>query len=304
MPIPKYQEILVPALKLLEKHRSLKLKDFEKPLATEFGLMSEEVVREYPSGNGRIFYDRVSWALSSLYMAGLAQKPSHGVYQISEVGRTQLNQPNNIRSFIAGEIKNRGKAQSTDDEQDPPIDRSPLEELSISSNKIRQAVLAEIIDAVLSKKPQEFEKLVVLLLQRMGYGSEVPASGEVTPFARDGGIDGIIKEDVLGLGRIYIQAKRYARDNKVPKPDIQKFVGALAGKQSSKGVFITTSSFTDDATAYAATLSNESIVLIDGMKLAGYIYDFGLGMQIQQTIELKRMDGDFWDSMSDIEDDG
>jgi restriction system protein len=139
---------------------------------------------------------------------------------------------------------------------------------------------------------------VVKLLQAMGYGGEI--EGIVTPYSNDGGIDGIIKEDVLGLGRIHIQAKRYARDNKISREEIQKFVGALAGAQSSKGgVFITTSSYKHTAIEYANGLSNATVILIDGLQLAKYIYEYGLGMQVEQTIEIKKMDGDFWDLMND-----
>jgi restriction system protein len=137
----------------------------------------------------------------------------------------------------------------------------------------------------------------VKLLQAMGYGGEI--EGIVTPYSNDGGIDGIIKEDVLGLGRIHIQAKRYARDNKISREEIQKFVGALAGAQSSKGVFITTSSYKHTAIEYANGLSNATVILIDGLQLAKYIYEYGLGMQVEQTIEIKKIDGDFWDLMND-----
>ncbi|MGU9957357.1 MAG: restriction endonuclease [Arenicellales bacterium WSBS_2016_MAG_OTU3] len=138
------------------------------------------------------------------------------------------------------------------------------------------------------------------LLQRMGYGGGIKAAGEVTNYTNDKGIDGIIKEDVLGLGRIHIQAKRYAKDNSVGREEIQKFVGALAVAQSNKGVFITTSSYSKGASQYAEDLNGATtIVLIDGNKLAQYIYKYGLGMQVEQTFEIKKLDSDFWDSMED-----
>jgi len=134
----------------------------------------------------------------------------------------------------------------------------------------------------------------------MGYGGEIEDSGIVTQATNDAGIDGIIKEDVLGFGRIYIQAKRYARENSVGRKEIQEFVGALAVAQSTKGVFITTSSFTKNAIQYVDNLNvSTTIVLIDGEELAKFIYDFGLGMQIEQTVEIKKLDSDFWDKMQD-----
>jgi len=140
----------------------------------------------------------------------------------------------------------------------------------------------------------------VLLLERMGYGGQVKDAGEVTQASNDGGIDGVIKEDVLGLGRIHIQAKRYDRNNTVGREEIQKFVGALAVAQSNKGIFITTSNYSKGAVEYASSLhGSTTLVLIDGFQLARYIYDYNLGMQTEQTIEIKKMDSDFWDTMQD-----
>lgn len=137
-------------------------------------------------------------------------------------------------------------------------------------------------------KPHAFESLVVLLLQKMGYGGEIKQSGLVTPYSNDGGIDGIIKEDVLGFGRIHIQAKRYALENSVQRQEIQSFVGALAVAQSNKGVFITTSSFSRGAIQYAVGLNGSTtLILIDGQKLAEYIYEYGVGLQVEHTVEIK-----------------
>jgi len=156
----------------------------------------------------------------------------------------------------------------------------------------------ELIDTILSKKPHEFEKLVVQLLQKMGYGGEIKQSGVVTPSTNDGGIDGIIKEDILGFGRIHIQAKRYAQSNSVGRPEMQNFVGALAVAQSNKGVFITTSSFLKSAIQYAESLKgNTTVILIDGKKLAEYLYEYNVGLQTEHTIQIKKLDSEFWDSM-------
>lgn len=177
---------------------------------------------------------------------------------------------------------------------------TPQEKLYNSFNKIRDAVYEEILNTILSKSPSSFEKLVVLLLQKMGYGGEIKDSGLITKKSNDGGIDGIIKEDILGFGRINIQAKRYKRELVIGREEIQKFVGALMVAQSNKGVFITTSYFSKGAIEYVQNLyGNTTVVLIDGIKLAEYIYNFGLGMQVEQLIEIKKMDSDFWDSMSD-----
>ena len=162
---------------------------------------------------------------------------------------------------------------------------------------IVQTAISEI-EPILSKTPREFEKLVVSLMQKLGYGGQIKNSGLVTQATNDKGIDGIIKEDILGFGRIYNQAKRYNRDNLIGREDIQKFVGALAVENSDKGVFITTSDFNKGAYEYVENLSsNNKIVLINGNKLSEYIYEFNLGMQTEKLIEVKRLDSDFWDNL-------
>lgn len=177
---------------------------------------------------------------------------------------------------------------------------TPQEQLYDSYDNILLSAYEEILDTIISKSARDFEVLVVNLLEKMGYGGEVRDAGEVTQYSNDGGIDGVIKEDVLGLGRIHIQAKRYSRENTVGREEIQRFVGALAVAQSNKGIFITTSSYSKSAIKYASSLhGSTTLVLIDGQQLAKYIYDYSLGMQTEQVIEIKRLDSDYWDSMQD-----
>lgn len=299
MTIPKHDEIRVPALQLLSERGQLKLSEFEAPLAAYFGLTDEEIHAEYESGNGKIFYDRISWALSYMNMAGLLKNPKRGTYEISTLGSAKLATPDEINSFIAVEF-----AKKQQNKPSKPVSAStetegltPQEELYSSADKIRESRYQELLDTILSKTPREFEKLVVLLLQRMGYGGEIKQSGVVTSYTNDGGIDGIIKEDV-GLGRIHIQAKRYAQTNTVGREEIQKFVGALAVAQSNKGIFITTSCFSKGALSYAESLNGATaLILIDGQQLAAYLYEYGVGLQVEQTIHIKRLDSEFWDSM-------
>lgn len=300
MTIPKHDEIRVPALSLLSERGQLKLSEFEAPLAEHFSLTEDELHEEYESGNGKIFYDRISWALSYMNMAGLLNKPKRGLYEISSLGSEKLKSPNGINDFIAVEFAKKQKSKPAKPSQLTTNQDSltPQEELYLSAEKIRESRCQEIIDTVLSKTPREFERLVVHLLQKMGYGGEIRGSGVVTSYTNDGGIDGIIKEDVLGLGRIHIQAKRYARANGVGREEIQKFVGALAGAQSNKGVFITTSTFTQGAITYVESLNGATtLILIDGQQLAAYLYEYGVGLQVEQTIQIKKLDSEFWDSM-------
>lgn len=307
MKLPKYDEIQLPALKLLSDGNEWKAKDMEIPLGKVFQLTEEQISLMYDSGNGPVFVDRINWALSYLNMAGLVQKPKRGVYKINEDGLKLLSSNLDFKKFITEKIDNReiirkkkGENDVKESSNEITEDLTPEETLYISFQGIKKSVFREILDTILSKNPREFEKLVVLLLQKMGYGGEIENSGTVTQYSNDKGIDGIIKEDILGFGRINIQAKRYSIDNNVPREDIQKFVGALAVAQSDKGVFITTSNFTKGAYDYANSLnSSTKIVLINGERLAQYIYDFNLGMQTEKTIEIKKLDSDFWDSMQD-----
>ncbi|PUE64248.1 restriction endonuclease [Arcobacter lacus] len=309
MSIPTHDEIRVPALKLLKEKGILKLKEFEAPLAKEFNLTNEELIEMYASGNGPVFYDRVSWALSYLNMSGLVNKPRRGHYQVTEEGIKMLSSPEQVNEYIAQKIQNRNreKIESTQNNtleqtlftSDVINELTPSETIEISFQKIKSKIYNEIIDTINSKTPREFEKLVVALLQKMGYGGEIHNSGEVTQYSNDNGIDGIIKEDVLGFGRIYIQAKRYQRDNKIGEPALRDFYGALGATNSKKGVFITTSSFQKNAKEYVNRLNGATIILIDGEELAKYIYDYSLGMQTEQIIEIKKLDSDFWDIMED-----
>lgn len=305
MAIPKYDEIRISALNLLVDGRIMKLRDFIEPLSKEFSLTEDEINEMYPSGNGHVFYDRISWALSYLNMAGLLDKPARGLYKINAKGIEMLKNPEKINDYVDKEVSKRDKNKKADKESEIVISEidnkaTPQEKLYTSFNNIRNSIYEEILFTILSKTPTAFEKLVVLLLQKMGYGGEVKNSGLVTKKSNDGGIDGIIKEDILGFGRINIQAKRYKLDTPIGREEIQKFVGALAVAQSNKGVFITTSYFSKGAIEYVDSLfGNTTVVLIDGKSLAKFIYDYGLGMQVEQTIEIKKMDSDFWDSMSD-----
>jgi restriction system protein len=307
MSIPKHDEMRVPILELLKKNGTMKLSDFTEPISKHFNLSEFEVNEVYPSGNGHIFYDRVSWALSYLNMAGLLEKPKRGMYKINEIGIELLKTPKNVNDFIEKQLAKREPTRQNkktiQDEfkiDDSSNDFTPQEKLYSSFSNIRKSVYIDILNTILGKTPTEFEKLVVLLLQKMGYGGEIKDSGLVTKASNDGGIDGIIKEDVLGLGRIHIQAKRYKLDTVIGREEIQKFVGALAVAQSNKGVFITTSYYSKGAIEYVANLNGmTTLVLIDGNQLAEHIYNYGLGMQIEQTIEIKKMDSDFWDSMKD-----
>ena len=304
--IPRFEEIRIQALKELSAGVVMRAKDLRIPLAKHFGLTEEEINVWYPSGNGEIFLDRISWALSYLFIAGLVEKPQRGDYKISEKGLSMLSSctAKQINEFINVKVnartpkkgpKNTNSVSSHVENDD---ERTPEEELADSYNRIKQNVQSQILTTILSKQPQEFERLVVKLLQAMGYGGEVKNSGIVTKLSKDGGIDGIIKEDILGFNHISIQAKRYAIGNNVQRHEVQSFVGAVSGTPSKKGVFITTSDYTKSAMEYVESLNGSpTIILINGQQLTEYIYDYGLGLQTEKVLKVMKMDTDYWDAM-------
>lgn len=309
MPLPMHHDLYIEILTYLtDKDQAIQKRKLMQPLAEKFNLTDEDLLEMYPSGNGPIFKDRISWSLSYLNMAGLLERPRQGYYAISDTGRELLNKPDEIKDYVIKKVRARGTNQSQDTisdssntlATDTESGLTPQEQLYNSFAEIRLNIYDEIIETILSKSPKDFEKLVVQLLQKMGYGDKIENSGLVTQYTNDGGIDGIIKEDVLGLGSIHIQAKRYSVGNNIGRQEIQNFVGALAGVQSNKGIFITTSAYTGGALEYAGSLNaGTNVVLIDGLQLAKYIYDYGLGMQVEQSFEIKKLDSDFWDAMQD-----
>ena len=299
--IPKYEEIQVPILKELSTGITLRAKDLHTPLAKYFGLTQEEINVWYQSGNRQVFFDRISWALSYLFIAELVERPRKGDYKISKKGLSMLTEctEEQIKQFVKASVfersqKKKPKYPETNDSHSSSIEnddeRTPEEELSDSYDRIKQNIQSQILTTILSKKPQEFERLVVKLLQAMGYGGEVKNSGIVTQLSNDGGIDGTIKEDALGFNHISIHA--------VGRAELQSFVGAVSVTPSKKGVFITTSDYTKGAIEYVGNLNGTpTIILINGQQLVEYIYDYGLGLQTEKVLKIMKMDMDYWDNM-------
>lgn len=287
----------------------MRTKELRDPLAKYFQLTEDEINAWYPSGNGNIFLDRISWALSYLFIAGLVEKPKRGDYKISLKGLEMLSNSTDEQitiyvknAVLANSSKKIVKSKGCDPMANKSVseEHTPQENLDNSYNNIKKSISSEILATILSKKPYEFERLVVKLLQMMGYGGEVKNSGIVTKLTNDGGIDGIIKEDILGFNHISIQAKRYAEHNNVGRKEIQSFVGAVAGTSSKKGVFITTSDYTKEAIDYVESLNGSpTIILINGQQLTEYMYDCGLGLQTEKVLKVMKMDMDYWDSMDD-----
>ena len=307
--IPQFEEIRLQALRELSSGAVMRTKELRDPLAKYFQLTEDEINAWYPSGNGNIFLDRISWALSYLFIAGLVEKPKRGDYKISLKGLEMLSNSTDEQitiyvknAVLANSSKKIVKSKGCEPMANKSVseEHTPQENLDNSYNNIKKSISSEILATILSKKPYEFERLVVKLLQMMGYGGEVKNSGIVTKLTNDGGIDGIIKEDILGFNHISIQAKRYAEHNNVGRKEIQSFVGAVAGTSSKKGVFITTSDYTKEAIDYVESLNGSpTIILINGQQLTEYMYDCGLGLQTEKVLKVMKMDMDYWDSMDD-----
>ena len=304
MPIPDFQSIMLPLLKILADGKVYKYREIIEALVREFQVTEAERKEMLPSGQQEIFANRVGWAKTYLKKAGLIDSPQRATFVISEKGKEILSQnPARIdakflRQFPEFQEFNRVNKQnetitlesnlSTSDQE-----QNPEELLENSYQEIRQALATDLLSILRKLSPDAFEKLVVELLVKMGYGGSIRDAGKAVGKSGDQGIDGIIKEDRLGLDIIYIQAKRWADNNAVGRPEIQKFVGALAGQGAKKGIFITTSYFTQEALEYAPR--NEiKIVLIDGEELSQLMIDYNLGVSTQKIYEIKRIDHDYF----------
>lgn len=301
--IPDYQKLMLPLLKLVSDGNEHKYRDLIEKLAIEFQITDDERKELLASGNQAIFDNRVGWAKTYLKKAGLLESPKRAIFKITENGRDTLaKKPDNIDakylkqfpSFL--EFQNVSRNDNETDEElntDSANEQTPEENLDKAYQRIRKSLSSELLNRVVELSPSFFERLVVELLVKMGYGGSIKDAGKALGKSGDEGIDGTIKEDKLGLDIIYIQAKRWKPGNVVGRPELQKFVGALAGQGAKKGIFITTSNFTKEAIEY--TPRNETkIVLIDGEQLAQLMIDYNLGCTTQQTYEVKKIDSDYF----------
>lgn len=304
MPIPDYQTIMLPLLQLLSDKREYVLKDAVSILGKKFKLTDDELSELLPSGQSLLFANRVGWARTYLKKAGLLAAPKRGVLRITDRGLKILSEkPNRIDNNLLKqfpeflEFQNIGKegiVALKQDESSQTEKQTPEETIDLAYQSIRQTLAQELIDTVRGLTPSFFERLVVDLLVNMGYGGSIKDAGKAIGKTGDEGIDGTIKEDKLGLDIIYIQAKRWQAGNVVGRPELHKFVGALAGQGAKKGIFITTSTFSKDAINYAP--KNETkIVLIDGVQLAQLMIDYNLGVSVQRSYEIKRLDNDYFE---------
>ena len=298
MAIPDYQTLMLPLLNLIKDGQEYHFGPLVSVLSEHFKLAEEERKQLLPSGQMTTIKSRAGWARTYLKKAGLLEQPKRGFLKITPRGLDVMKlNPTRIDSkflerfpeFIA--FRDAGKNESNQNEFLNSMESTPEENIENGISKINTQLSADIISEIKSCSPAFFEKLVVELLLAMGYGGSRAEAGRATQLSADGGIDGIIDEDKLGLDSIYIQAKRW--EASVGSPEIQKFVGALQGNRAHKGVFITTSEFTKAAKDYVKNIQNK-VVLIDGLTLAKLMIENDVGVSTVSTYKVKKIDSDYF----------
>lgn len=300
MTIPDFQAIMLPLLQYASDGKEHSLREAITYLADVFNLSDEEKKGLLPSGQQTVFDNRVGWARTHLKKAVLLEYPKRGFFQITDRGKDLLIQnPTKINIKFLNQFPEHIdflNSKKDNDKSEPEIieisETTPQESIEFGYQKIRKELELELLNRVKSCSPDFFERLVVDLLVKMGYGGSRRDAGRAIGKSGDGGIDGIIKEDKLGLDIVYIQAKRW--DNTVVgRPEIQKFVGALHGQRARKGVFITTSRFSQEARQYVSIIDSK-IVLIDGQELAQLMIDNHVGVSTVSIYEIKKIDSDYF----------
>ena len=307
MALPDFQQLMLPLLRYLADGKEHPHREVLDALADEFKLTEEERKELLPSGQDYLFRNRVAWARTHLKGAGLVDNPKRGVFVITEQGRSLLaGKPDTINLKILHnypaylEFRNRHKIKDKDAEIDSgdsagvehgEDSRTPEEQIEAAFELLRDNLVSQILDQLKSSSADFFEKVVVEVLVKMGYGGSRKDAGQAIGRSGDEGIDGIIKEDRLGLDIIYIQAKRW--NTTVSRPEVQKFAGALQGRRARKGIFITTSEFSKQAHQFVQQIDSK-IILIDGKQLAQMMLDHNVGVSTEAIYELKRIDSDYF----------
>lgn len=306
MSIPDYQTCMLPLIKLAAKKNDLSMREAVDILSDQFNLSEEQKKQLLPSGSQRVIANRIGWAKTYLLKAGLIKSPKRGLISLTDDGQKVLSQnPERITlkllsqypSFqqFLGQANTKDAHCPTNKSSISPIteiSETPDESLARIYRNCKSATLDELLDKILSCSFSFFEQLVVDLLLKLGYGGSREDAGMALGKSGDEGIDGVIKEDRLGLNVIYLQAKRWKTDSVVGRPEIQKFAGALLGKNAHKGIFITTSSFTREARDYANSISSK-VVLIDGKELLDLMWEVDLGLHTTESYSLKKLDFDY-----------
>lgn len=306
MAIPDYQTLMLPLLRAAAEGEK-KVADVAETVADQIGLTSEERVAMLPSGRQRVLHNRLHWSKFYLTKAGLIRSPSRGRFVATDEGRKLLaTNPERINVALLMKLApfkewyvNQGETAPEAAEAifDPKAAKAatvtPEEQIESAYHAVQSALRTDLLERIGQNSPSFFEQLIVELLVADYGGSRKSAASQLTGQTGDGGIDGIINEDRLGLDRIYVQAKRYAKDHGVGRPEVQAFVGSLVGRGATKGVFVTTSTFSPQARDYVLHLT-QRVILVDGESLADLMIEHGVGVRKTRAIEFKRLDEDFF----------
>jgi restriction system protein len=305
MAIPDYETLMLPVLQYIANGKEHPLREITARMAEQFKLTAEEREQRIPSGQSTYIQNRTGWAKTYLKKAGLLASPKRGLIQITDRGHEVLSRkPERIDGAFLEQFQEfkdfqarSNSQQEAEPAQTPSIERqTPEETIEQSYMALRSQLADELLEQIKGCSSDFFERLVVDVIVAMGYGGTQRDAARATQRSNDGGIDGIIKQDRLGLDTIYIQAKKWDESRPIHRPEIQKFAGALQGVRARKGIFITTSSFSDGAREYVATIDSK-IVLIDGTELAQLMIDHGIGVTPHQTYEIKRLDSDYFEQV-------
>ena len=301
MAVPKYYEFFPCVIRFLSDGKTHTTKEIVEYCSKEFNLTDED--KNERTSSGQLTYvGRIAWATVYLKKAGLAISSKRGYLAITEQGqiaykngaekvnREYLNQFESFREFKGRTVNKKGETPQKEDGED----ESPEEMLDSAVKKLNASLADDILEEIMKISPYSFEKLVVDLLFKMGYGKAKDNPDAVTQKSGDEGIDGIVSADKFGFDAIYIQAKQWKTDSTVSRPEIQKFLGALAGQGATKGIFITTAQFSKEAKAFANKQLHSKIILVDGQELAALMIEYNLGVSINRVYEVKRIDTDYF----------
>ncbi|WP_367078325.1 restriction endonuclease [Agrobacterium tumefaciens] len=305
MGIPDYQTLMLPVLRFAAD-KETRVADVSERIADDLGLTQAERDELLPSGRQRLLHNRIHWAKFYMSKAGLIASPARGRFVATDKGKALLaTSPERIDVALLMQepefrefYRNEGAAGDENGIPAKPVGAAPSqttpeEQIDAAYASMQAALCDELLQRILSNSPAFFEQLIVDLLVAMGYGGSHKDAAAQLGRSGDGGVDGIVNEDRLGLDRIYVQAKRYAPGNAVGRPDVNGFVGSLVGLGATKGVFVTTSTFSQPARDYVRHLA-QRIILIDGQELADLMIEHGVGVRSYRTVEFKRLDEDFF----------
>lgn len=294
--IPKHDQMYKEFLEVLKDEKEQNINDIRNSLATKFALTKEELNEMLPSGSQTLFANRVGWTRTYLYKAKLIKKIKRGIYQITDLGIEALNSNETIDNEYLNqfeEFKEFIHSNNKQEETKEITKNTPEDLIQIAIEENEAFLINELTKKILQIHPKSFEQLVLQLLGKMGYAFDRDSLIH-TNYVNDKGIDGIVKEDKLGFSKIYIQAKRYTNIN-VGRPELQQFLGAVISEGGSKGLFITSSDFTKDAKEFSKKQNNINLVLINGEELAKLMIKYNLGVNIEHSFELKKIDNDYFE---------